>query len=50
MDTFAYMETIMHMIQEQTDICKTLYPDRVNDVLLKCYYDLVDIEMELEDE
>ena len=50
MDTFAFTETVLSMVQEQIDICKTLYPARVNEILLSCYYDLVDLEMEIEDE
>lgn len=50
MDSMTRMGDLLFMINEQISICKTLYPDRVNDALLKCYYDLVDIEMEFEDE
>lgn len=41
---------ILYMIEEQSEICGSLYPDRVFDVLLYCYGELVDLEMELDDE
>ncbi len=43
-------EDLMYMVKEQIDVCRTLYPDRVNDILLECYYDLVDLEMSFEED
>lgn len=49
-DTFDRINDIMYMINDQIEVCSSLYPERVSDALLKCYYELLDIEMEIEDD